>query len=663
MNAFGTKQSPDPSRSVGAAGICWYTMLFALAAMLIVLTPGSGLSAAEVDVDVAPRLAHIFQDNMVLQRDANLPVWGWAAPGTEVQVTFAGQQKKAVADEIGYWKVALEPLAASSTGRDLLVKLGDTEIKRTNVLVGEVWLSAGQSNMNHAGPDTDTGVFPHYVSPKREGKPEIRIMNFGWGVSLQPLPDIDPARAGDAPWQTMEENPYPQSMSLPRYFARVLRDDLNVPVGIVHVAVSGTNHVAWMARQTLESFPGGDGHENYYQQLLAARQEAMAKSKGNIRSWEDFMKLQDQWRQKPTGQWPGRGNASLTAYPSVLYNTRVHPVAPFAMRGIIWHQGEAGPPEMYGERLVAMARQYREVFGQDLYFIWGTLSRNTNNSPPLGPQLGWFYRSNTNLGIRKALTLFGDDKRVALVEFYDVGDYGTHFLQKAEAGRRMGLAALTAAYGKDYLYTGPRMVEIKIDGNKATLRYEHTGKGISYQPSIDGISGFVVKGSDGPLRWAEVKVVDEQTLEVSHSEIEQIVTVAYGVTVNPHETVFNSDGLPASPFRHNTGSVPYHKDAVAMVRKLEPEGVKVMFNLAHVRRQGYAFQTIVPKAAAKVVVEAYISKEWDDYEVEIGGKAVETRESTRDGLRFAVFEAPADRSWIVVARKGEAAELRKINRY
>ena len=605
------------------------------------------------------RLAHIFQDNMVLQRQKPVPVWGWAPPGTAVEVSFAGQTKSTKAGENGRWQVDLDPMEASAEGRPLTVKIGETTITRKNVLVGEVWLAAGQSNMNHAGPDRDTGVYPHYVSPAGEGKPPIRLMQFGWGASLTPLDDVDPSRPRDEPWQTVPENPTPTSMNLSRYFARVVRDGLNVPVGIVHVAVSGTNQAAWMSKETLEQFPA-KGKANFYEAFLADAEAGLAKDKGPVKSWADFAKADAEWRKTGKGRWPG--SSSIVNFPTALYNTRIHPAAPFAIRGAIWHQGEGGPGGPYGDRLVAMARQWRKLFGQDFVFLFGTLTRNTAASPPIKPELSWFYRSSTNVGIRRAADLFADDKNAGMVEFFDIGDPETHFHNKAEAGRRMGLAALTVAYGQEHLYNGPRVEKVEIDGPKATLTFANAGKGLVYEPSLDGISGFIVQGKKGQLRWADVKLTGPMTIEVTDPTGEAIETIAYGVAQNPHETVFNSENLPASPFRHNVGRMPW---AGHLKGGMVTCGKGAVMDLAHVRRDGYMLQLHKGRngKAASVSVEAYVPAEWDGCTVEIAGKPVDVTPTEKDGRRVVTFEAPTDGSWIIVARPGKAEAFRKIDRY
>ena len=461
------------------------------------------------------RLASIFQDNMVLQREKPVPVWGWAPPGTEVEVIFAGQKKQGQSNPAGYWKVMLDPLTASRAGRAREARIGDKTLSITNVLVGEVWLAAGQSNMLYPGPDEETGLYPHYVSPGTQGgKPEVRVTGFGWGASLEPMDDIDPAGRNNEHWQVLNENPPPAKMGPAYYFSRVVRDALDVPVGLVVMAVGGTCQTAWMARETLEAFPGKTN--NYFQECLA----------GGMPAWEAFKQAETAWRETRKGEWPG--SLKVMCYPTALYNTRIHPLAPFAARGVLWHQGEAGPGGPYGERLVAMARQWRTLFGQDLSFIWGTLTRSTAEPPPLTPSRSSYFCSQANVEIRKALPLFGSDPHVALVELYDLGTSEVHFLEKTEMGRRMGLAALNVAYGQNHVYTGPRMAETKIEGGRALVRFEQVGDGLVYQPSINGISGFYLCGkTNGSGRWGQVKLISKDTLEISHPDITTLLTVAW----------------------------------------------------------------------------------------------------------------------------------------
>lgn len=612
----------------------------------------------------ATRVADLFQDGMILQRELPVPVWGWADAGAKIEVTFAGQTQSAQADAKGYWKAVLQPLEASREGRELVVSSGSDQISLKDVVVGEVWLVAGQSNMRAGGPDTDTGIYPHHVSPgTAAGAPDIRIRDFGHGASLEPLEDTDPAYRGKNKWTVLAENPPANSMNIGEYFCRIVRDELQIPVGMVIVAVPGTNQAAWMAKETLEQFPGAAPHANYYAEFFAGKEAELAKASGPLKSWDDFFKAETAWRLDPKGPSPSRG-LTFANYPTVLYNTRIHPLAPFAFRGVLWHQGEAGPGGPYGQRLVAMFKQWRALFGTDLHLLWGTLSRSTGSQPPVSPFTESFYRSGNNHEIRKALDLFEGDPKADYVEFFDLGNDDTHFLQKAEAGRRMAMAVLSRVHARPQIYTGPRLVESKITGGTARLVFAHTGDGLTFQPSLNGISGIILRGPDGQARWAEVKQIDATTLECSHPEISDLQVVAYASNPNPHETLFNSAGLPASPFVLNPQNFRA-KDPAPPMALVTLESGTAAAHVTHVRRTGYVFQLKSAKnaTAGPCVIRALLPEEWKGCVVEIDGSAIQAETVTQDGARFARFNTSPESGRIIVAESGQAESFRKVNRY
>ncbi len=677
--------------------------------LLAVLWAGTAIPAQAEN-----RLATIFQDNMVLQREKPVPVWGWADPGTQVEVTFAGQSKQAKADAKGYWKAALDPLTANATGQDLTAKIGSTTVTRKNVLIGEVWFTASHSALGSVGIALDTGVYLPNNFTTGAGKPEIRMCQFGFGASLTPYDDIDPMGRAGTHWRTLDENPSSQAMSAVGYFARALRDGINVPVGVVQMLlVSATDSPTWCSRETLESFPSKDGKGNFYEEVLAHRNGTLADPAFAYHSFDEFKKLEDAWREAKTGRWPG--GIPLFGFPTMGYNTRIYPFHPFAVRGaIFWaicadDHGVAAPLD------VAMLKQWRELFGQDLYFLESANCRYTTDQPPLTPCLSAAAPNTAGEAIRKAALLFKDDPKMATVDQFDTGSWVTHLPQKGEQGRRFAYAALTVAYGQNHIYTGPRMLETKIEGNKATVRFDHVGDGLIYQPSIDGISGVYLLGKDGKSAWAQqVNIIGKDTIECSSPDIAELSGIAYAENINPHETLFNSEGgkiaIPASPFSTivpvSGGTAPKYK-MVSLVGEtgfdhvLSNDVVKnARISLVHVRRSGYIFQikgqenldngmqpianaTDLTQNSASVPVVAYIPAEWKGYEVVTGDKndlrpvngnsvwkgviaqgekALTTTESSKDGAKFITFNAPVDSTWIIVAEAGKAADYAKINR-
>lgn len=672
----------------------------------------AGLSLS-VRAESAPgeaRLARIFQDNMILQREKPVPIWGWAKPGATVEVSFAGQKKPATADLHGYWKAILDPMKANRDGQGLTATFSNTTLTCKNVLVGEVWLSTGHSNTISPGPNMDMGLYPVYNSPSAKGGlPEIRFLMIAGGASAKPYDDLDPMSQGDSHWNVMSENPKSGVMSEVGYFARVVRDQLDVPVGILLPCSVGVGQSTWLARETLEAFPATTGSGNLYQEYFSSMDARLATIKAPYQSFAAFEKAEAEWRVTNKGLWPGRtlGVVTLFAFPSVSYNAKIHPLAPYAMRGFRMNADATGEPGAE-QRNVAMVKQYRKLFGQDdLYFINCTRMRYSTSQPPLVPVC---MIDGQNNAIRETPKFFGGDKRQDFVELKDLGDWLSHYYAKAEAGRRLGLCALNLAYGQHNIYSGPRMAETKIAGNKATIRFDLVGDGLIYKPSIDGISGVYLRSKNGQVRWAQVKLLGKDTIEVFHPDLADLETVAYAQYSNPHETLFNSAGLPASGFAVNPTkgifdrAAPYQILSIDKNDLAKSETVKeAMLSLAHVRRQGYVFQIVgkekidfalqpikgaevdhMENSTATIPVTAYIPAEWKGFEVvsgekdiiwweggnifskgqvKAGWKPLKTVESTKNGARFVTFDSPVDQTWVIVAEKGHAEEFRKIHRF
>jgi sialate O-acetylesterase len=668
------------------------------------------------------RLARVFQDNMVLQQQKPVPVWGWADPATQVEVDFAGQSKQATADEKGYWKAILDPLTANGTGQDLTAKIGATSVTCKNVLVGEVWICAGPSGTTAEGPNIDTGVYPHYVSQGTAGgKPEVRVFTVFNGTSMEPWPDFDPVfqGQGDAHWRTLKENAGPDDDTVMRnsmeYCARIMRDKLNVPVAVIHLITVGVLLPDWFSKETLEALPSDVGTGNCFDYLFNLENAHLAKGNGPIKSWDDLQKAMDDWKANPKG-----GQPFDFAFPTVAYNTRLYPLAPFAIRGFrLFSPPVPGTDGAAG--IVAMVKQWRQLFGQDFYFVNCTNIRlRTSDQPPLKP--GMYFWDQGTKAIFDSLPLFGDDAKLeGLVDFTDLSSWQAHHCQRAEEGRRLASTILALAYGQPLAAdgAGPRAADMKIEGNKATIRFDQVGDGIVYQPSIDGISGVYLRGKSGPGQWAQVNVVGKDTIELSSPDISELDIVAYGQATNAHETLFSSGGLPAAPFilnppKGNAGP-PDPQPPYRMVDLVGSTGWDHVFNndaiknahisLVHVRRTGYVFQVNgqetldvnmkqvagagqsdeqLANSSATAPMQAYIPAEWDGYEVvtgdkcelpfiggspvfkgivKTGGKVLPTTETTHDGAKFVTFDGPVDGTWIIVAQKGKAVDFAKVNRY
>lgn len=607
------------------------------------------------------RPAHIFQDHMVLQREKPVPVWGWTDPGETVTVSFAGQTKTAEADEKGYWKAELDPMPASAKGEtlDISGKGGSVGIK--DVLVGEVWLCAGQSNMAR-GLKNDTFDYPFFKDYANDADyPSIRFINYTTDAADTPRDDYDLIVQRDTHWQVLNSSTAMDCMSIPFFFAKRIYQETGVPVGMVEVAVSGTPQTAWMAEEAIDAVAEKYKTSSDYKTFFAAADAKLATGKESFKSWADFLKTEAEWKKNPTGRWPGYATSD---HPSVLYNALVHPAAPMALRGVLWHQGEGGPFANHAERMVAQIGQWRELFGQDFWFIWGSLGRNAGTPPPTVP-LATSLRSNMNEEFLLASQNFGPNGKALLVNFTDLGNAGTHWGMKQEAGLRMAGAALAHIYEKPKtVYTGPEMTTAEIDGSEIRVHFKNTGGGLVYEPSIDGISGFLIAGN-GKAVWADVKI-DGDSVILSSPEISNPTAVYYGWHVNPHETLFNKEGYPAYNFR----TTPRASGLSGMPKETHPLAElvsgpnKATLNVVHVRRNGYVFKPIIFRGSGTATVRAYLPKEWDDAQITIGDKPVKAAKQTAaDGARFYEFPAEVNGPDILVLNTANPPDFSNVYRF
>ncbi len=626
---------------------------------LFLLTLCGFLASAHAEL----RLATIFQDRMVLQREKPLPIWGWAEPKQSVTVNFAGQKKSAQADENGRWQVDLDALEASSKGQSLNVEAGTESKSLNDVLVGEVWICAGQSNM--ARPlRNDSFDYPFFKDYSEDAEyPGIRIFDVPTYSSATPLDDFDPQIQGSASWQILSKATSMQTMSIAFFFAKDLHKTLGVPVGLVQVAVSGTPLTAWMAKETFDATAAEvPGLPNYSKAFEEADQK-LAKAKLSYKDWAGLETELAAWRKDPKGRWPG-SNSIIPDFPAVLYNALIHPLAPMAFRGVLWHQGESGPGSKHKELFVANVAQWQKLFGQDFYFIWGSLTRKTATAPPLLPSMEIARMVNEEFLL--ASQDFGPEGRGVLVNFLDLGNSTTHWAMKEEAGQRMAGAALARIFGKpETVFTGPELVEASIDGDKVRAKFRHIGGGLVYEPSVNGISGFVMEGKSGEMVWANV-AIDGDTVVFSHPDIKTPANVSYGWHNNPHETLFNKEGFPAFSFRAVPRTLVKKGTPSTPLVEIVSPAPNVELNVSHVRREGYLFNVVQLKSSGgTATVRAYVPSDWKEATVTSKGSPVETGPIQTDagGDRFYEMTTEINGPDIQVSNAAKVPDFSKIHRF
>ncbi len=477
------------------------------------------------------RLPAIFADHMVLQRDMPVPVWGTAAAGEAVTVEFAGQKKSVMAAADGRWLVTLDPLKAGAEPCEL--KIGGTVIR--DVLVGEVWLCSGQSNMEWAlgrctgGPEAVAG----------SANPLLRLCTIPHNSQMTPQEDVAAKWVMSGP-----DNQVKTFSAVAYWFGAKLQKELGVPVGIINDSFGGTTIQSWMPLETLRKgpWPQDKGTDITlakadYDQRKARMQPAMDKYLA-----DKALALREKRTSPefPAG-WPGdfRG-------PGVLWNGMVAPLLKFPVRGVLWYQGEsnayAGVADTYRLFLPAPIASWRAGWGRpDLPFILFQLA--PNRKPQTDPNENSGIAVVQEAQLKTALAT----PHAALVVTMDLGEANVHYLNKEPAGERGMRAALAIAYGRDIEYNSPLFQDVKIEGGQAVVRFVHAGGGLVAKG--DGpLTGFVIAGEDRKFVFADARIKGD-TVVVSSPQVPKPVAVRYGWADFPKVNLFNKTGLPAVPFR------------------------------------------------------------------------------------------------------------------
>ena len=479
----------------------------------------TGITRADV------QCASVFGDHMVLQRDASVPVWGTAAAGEEVTVRVADQKKTTKADESGKWMLKLDPL---HTADPVTMQVtGKNAIKFEDVLIGDVWVCSGQSNMGFA------------VRNAENAEKDIAAANFPrlrlFSVAHKPSPT--PLDSTGGKWELCTPATVPGFTAVGFFFGRDLHQKLGVPVGLIHTSWGGTVAEAWTDPKSLESNPEfapildrGRDYPTEYPKLLEKydQQAAALKAKGDTAHLKTLRK-------------PAAPNQDPNL-PSVLFNGMIAPLEPFAIKGAIWYQGESNGSRGYQYRslLPAMITGWRRTWGEgDFPFLivqlpeFGKNQPNGDSSWAELREAQWLTSRNVpNVGIAVAMGL-GDPGNV-------------HPTKKQEVGRRLALVAEKQVYGEDVIASGPVYKSMAADGDKVTLTFDDIAGGLEAQGGK--LEGFTIAGDDHKFVPAQAEIRGS-TVVVSAPGVNHPVAVRYGWANSPTCTLYNQAGLPAAPFR------------------------------------------------------------------------------------------------------------------
>jgi len=492
-------------------------------------------AAATLTADV--KLPAIISDHMVLQRGKPVRIFGTAEPGESVTVQFRGQTATGIAEPDGRWQVWLRPLEAGAAAEMTIA--GRNTLTVRDVLVGEVWVGSGQSNMQWTVKASN--------NPEEEARnanyPQIRLFRVPLKTMDTPQWDVE------AKWEVCSPETVPQFSAVLYFFGRSLHRKLNVPFGLIQSAYGGTPAQAWTSKEALAADPALTPILGEWTKVLDAYPEAFARYQKAVAEWDAAAKAARASgaalpRRPPIPAGPGHAHT-----PSGLFNAMIHPILPFTIQGVIWYQGESNANRvqapLYRRLFETMIQDWRRRWGQgDFPFLWVQLANFAKAASPSD----WVLVQEAQ---SQALELRGTAQAV----INDIGDpVDIHPKNKQDVGERLALAARHLAYKERLVYSGPRY-------RQATVEHATTGdRGVKMRVWFDStagelkargggpLKGFELAGSDRVFHPAEARV-DGATVVVSSPSVAQPVAVRYAWNSNPDCNLINAEGLPASAFR------------------------------------------------------------------------------------------------------------------
>jgi sialate O-acetylesterase len=528
------------------------------------LVAGGGFTlAAQAEV----RLPKVFSSHMVLQQEKPLVVWGWAEPNEKVTVTLSTGSQEVQANERGEWKAVLPAMKAG--GPYTLTISGSTKVQFEDVMIGEVWLCSGQSNMEMG------------ISAARDAQKEIAAANYP-GIRLlkvakswkpEPQNDIEGTWKACTP-QTVAEGGWGGFSACAYYFGRELHQKLGVTVGLIDSSWGGTRIESWTPPEGFAAVP-------------ALKREYELVELGDPRTAPHQKRLEQVLNE--TEQWLAAARQALTAralvppmptYPAELlaphdlqhatslYNGQIHPLCPFALRGAIWYQGESNSTEgmLYADRMKALIAGWRQLWGEgDFPFYFVQIAPfNYGRDPEI---IGEFWEAQA---AAQAVP------NVGMAVINDIGNLADiHPTNKQEVGRRLALWALAKTYGEEKLvYSGPTFKAMTLEGNKLRLTFDHVAGGLA---SRDGkpLSWFeVIDAEEGDFVHADARI-DGAAVVLSALEVKHPVAMRFAWSMLAEPNLMNTEGLPAGAFR--AGKAP-KRDLLA-IKVPEAKNYQLVYDL------------------------------------------------------------------------------------
>lgn len=472
--------------------------------------------AAQADV----RVPNIFSNSMVLQQQQENRIWGKADAGESVTVRIADQEHSTTADDDGNWHVMLAPLNVGEP-RELVIQ-GNNEIRIQDVLIGEVWICSGQSNMAWKVQSAEDFELERLAADY----PQIRMINFPQVGSQEPVWSHE-----DHTWMVASPENIGQFSAVGYFFGRQLHQTLDVPVGLINNAWGGSAVEAWIPRDRLQA-------DSQFEPLLQRWQETQQQYEALANKQE----LSDGEKRHLENL---RRQMSGNHRPANIYNGVLKSHLGYGIRGAIWYQGESNASRayQYRELFPLMISTWRDEWGQgDFPFYWVQLADFRAESDGTGDS-DWAE-------LREAQTVTMDRlPNTGQAVIIDIGEgKDIHPRNKVDVGRRLARWALAEVYGKHIAHQSPRYKSMEKAGEKIILSFDHLGGG--WRPfDVNQPLGFSIAGEDRKFYPAEARILDDNRIEVHSDQVENPVAVRYGWADNPVVNLYGQSDLPLTPFR------------------------------------------------------------------------------------------------------------------
>jgi sialate O-acetylesterase len=474
----------------------------------------------------------VFSDHMVLQREMLVPVWGKADAGEAVTVEFSGQRLTTEAGVDGKWMVKLSSMSAG--GPFALVVQGKNTLRFSDVLVGEVWVCSGQSNMEYP--------LERIEEPRAEIKaatnPEIRLFLVPKTISGKPKDDIDGS------WQVCHPNFADNFSAVAYLFAKYVHREIGVPIGLIQSAHGGSKIEPWMTVEAIREAPSLRSSVAYIEGSDAVHRGNIADTLGGLATYLPLARKAFAAGEEvpPPPPWPVHPLARDKQEPTCLFNAMINPLIPFGIRGVLWYQGEANCNQhdgmLYYEKFEAMLGSWRSRWGQgDFPFYYVQLAPYVYGETG---ELPAFWEAQT-----ACLQIPNTGMAVTV----DIGNaYDIHPKNKRDVGKRLALWALAKDYGKtNVVYSGPLYRSMSVEGDNIRLQFDHVGTGLQSRDG-ESLTWFSVAGADKEF-VAAVAEIEEGTVVVSSDSVGHPVAIRFGWSNVAEPNLSNKEGLPASPFR------------------------------------------------------------------------------------------------------------------